>query len=212
MKTTDKPYLKHDKNAPKFKLSGDKTVWKPTSILSPVPPALVTCGDMENSNILTIAWTGTINTIPPITYISVRPSRFSYSMIKNSGEFVINLPPTRIVKEVDFCGIYSGAKYDKFKKLNLTKQKASKVLVPLIKECPINIECKVIEVKSYGSHDMFIAEVLAVNVDTSCIDASGKFDIGKCNLLAFAHGEYKELGKTLANFGFSSKKNTKIKK
>lgn len=201
----------NDKNKKHFKLSGEKAVWKPTSILSPIPPALVTCGDMDNSNIITIAWTGTINTIPPITYISVRPSRFSYEMIKKSGEFVINLPTTSIVREVDFCGIYSGAKHDKFKKLNLTKQKASKVLVPLIKECPINIECKVIEVKSYGSHDMFIAEVQAVNVDTACIDHTGKFDIDRCNLLAFAHGEYKELGKTLATFGFSSKKKTKKK-
>ncbi len=193
----------------KFKLSGEKTVWKPTSILSPVPPALVTCGDMEHSNILTIAWTGTINTIPPITYISVRPSRYSYQKILQSREFVINLPTTNIVREVDFCGIYSGAKYDKFKKLNLTKQTASKVLVPLIKECPINIECRVMEVKSYGSHDMFVAEVLAVNVDSACIDKSGKFDIGRCNLLAFAHGEYKALGKTIATFAFSSKKKKK---
>ncbi len=184
----------------------EKTVWGGTVITAPVPPVMVSCGDTESSNIITIAWTGTVNTKPPMTYISVRPCRHSYGIIKEKGEFVINLTPTSLIKTADYCGIYTGAKVNKFEKCALTKVKAAKLDCPMIDECPVNIECKVKEIIPLGTHDMFLAEIVAVNVDSSLIDKDGKLHLEGAGLSAFAHGDYYALGKKLAPFGCSVKK------
>ena len=186
-----------------------KMKWKGGALVAPVPPVMVSCGNMESSNILTIAWTGIINTIPPKTYISVRPSRHSYNLIKDSGEFVINLTPSRLVKEADYCGIYTGAKVDKFEKCRLTKEEAQSVACPLIAESPMSLECKVTDIIPLGTHDMFLADIVAVNVDEKLIDDKGKLDLSRAGLTAFAHGEYYELGKKIGYFGFSAVKKKK---
>ncbi len=186
-----------------------KIKWKGGALIAPLPPVMVSCGDMEKSNIITVAWTGIINTIPPKTYISVRPSRHSYGMIKESGEFVLNLTPSSLVKTADYCGIYTGAKVDKFAKCNLTKEKASKVSCPLIGESPLSLECKVIEVIPLGTHDMFLADIVATDVDEALIDKNGRLDLSRAHLAAFAHGEYFELGKKIGQFGFSTNKKKK---
>ena len=183
-----------------------KVAWKGSTLLGPVPPVMVSCGDMEDSNIITIAWTGILNTIPPKTYISVRPSRHSYNIIKERGEFVINLTPASLVKEADFCGIYTGKKVNKFDRCKLHKQKASMLDCPMIEESPLSLECRVSDIIPLGSHDMFIADIVAVNVDDALLDKDGKLCLDKARLAAFAHGEYFELGKKIGNFGFSVKK------
>ena len=188
-----------------------KTKWKGGALIAPLPPVMVSCGDMENSNILTVAWTGITNTVPPKTYISVRPSRHSYGIIKESGEFVINLTPASLIKTADYCGIYTGAKVDKFAKCNLTKEAAREVACPMIAESPMSIECKVTNVIPLGSHDMFMADIVAVNVDDSLLDKNGKLDLARAGLAAFAHGEYFELGKKIGYFGFSAAKKKKGK-
>lgn len=186
-----------------------KIKWKGGALIAPLPPVMVSCGDMEKSNIITVAWTGIINTIPPKTYISVRPSRHSYNIIKESGEFVLNLTPSKLIRSADYCGIYTGAKVDKFAKCGLTKEKSSGVSCPLIAECPLSLECKVTEVVELGTHDMFMADIVAVNVDDTLIDKNGKLDLGRAGLAAFAHGEYFELGKKIGRFGFSTDKKKK---
>lgn len=186
-----------------------KQNWKGGALIAPVPPVMVSCGNMENSNILTIAWTGIINTIPPKTYISVRPSRYSYNIIKESGEFVINLTPTSLVRSADFCGIYTGAKVDKFKKCNLHKEPAKNVSCPTIAECPISLECKVTNVIPLGTHDMFLADIVGVDVDENLLDKNGKLCMEKASLCAYAHGDYYELGKKIGKFGFSTDKKKK---
>ena len=188
-----------------------KRTLKGGALLSPLPPTMVSCGDMENSNIITIGWTGILNTIPPKTYISVRPTRHSYEMIKQKGEFVINLTPSKLVKEADYCGIYTGKKVDKFAKCKLTKIKGTQVDAPMIEECPISIECKVTDVIPLGSHDMFMADIVAINVDEDLFDKEGKMHFEKANLIAYAHGEYYELGKKIGKFGFSTDKKKKKK-
>ena len=188
-----------------------KIKWKGGALIAPLPPVMVSCGDMESSNILTVAWTGITNTIPPKTYISVRPSRHSYNIIKNSGEFVLNLTPASLIKAADYCGIYTGAKVDKFAKCNLTKEEATEVACPLIAECPLSIECKVTDIIPLGTHDMFMADIVAVNVDDSLLDKNGKLDLARAGLAAFAHGEYFELGKKIGYFGFSAAKKKKGK-
>ena len=192
-----------------------KIKWRGGALLAPLPPVMVSVGDMEKSNIITIGWTGITNTIPPKTYISVRPKRHSYNMIKESGEFVINLTPKNLVKAADYCGIFTGAKVDKFAKCNLTKEAATEVKAPLIAECPLSLECRVTDVIPLGSHDMFLADIVAVNVDESLMDKEGKLHIEKAGLVAYAHGEYFELGKKIGKFGFSAtkkKKGNKAKK
>ena len=184
-----------------------KKVWKPGTFVYPIPAALVTSGDMENSNILTVAWTGILNTNPAIVYISVRPERYSYSLIKANKEFAINLTNKDLAYATDWCGVRSGSKFNKFKEMKLTKEKANFIKAPLIKESPVSIECKVIEEKSYGSHTTFIAEVLAINTDEKYIDDSGAFDISKCELIAYANGGYYLLGKKIGKFGYSVEKN-----
>ena len=166
---------------------------------------------MEKSNIITVAWTGILNTDPATVYISIKPERYSYNIIKEKKEFVINLTTKNLVKATDWCGVKTGKKVDKFKEMNLHKEKAKFVSCPMIKESPVSIECKVKEIKKLGSHDMFIAEVLAINSDEKYINEKGAFDISKCDLIAYSNGGYYTLGKKLGKFGFSvqKKKNKK---
>lgn len=189
-----------------------KTMWKPGTFVYPIPAVMVSCGDFENSNIITVAWTGILNTNPAMVYISVRPERYSYNLIKESGEFVINLTTESLAYATDWCGVKSGANVDKFKEMKLTKQKANFVKCPMIEESPVSVECKVKEIRDLGSHHMFVAEVLAINADDKYIDEKGGFDISKCNLMAYANGGYYPLGKKIGKFGYSvEKKKTKIK-
>ena len=183
-----------------------KIQWKGGALLAPVPACMVSCGTMEKPNIITIAGTGIINTHPPKTYISVRPTRHSYPIIKESGEFVINLVTKDLVRKADSCGVYTGAKLDKFKKYSLTPERASKVSCPMIAESPVNLECRVTQVIPLGTHDMFLAEIVAVNVEESLLDENGKLSLGRARLIAYSHGDYLELGKKVGKFGYSVKK------
>lgn len=189
-----------------------RTIWKPGTFIYPVPAALISCGTMEKSNIITVAWTGILNTNPAMVYISVRPERFSYNLIKDNKEFVINLTTKELAYATDWCGVRSGAKYDKFKEMHLTKGKAKFVKCPIIEESPVSIECKVKEIKELGSHHMFIAEVLSIDADNKYIDVNGTFDISKCNLIAYANGGYYCLDKKIGKFGFSVQKKKNKKK
>jgi len=188
-----------------------KKEWKPGTFIYPIPAVMVTSGNMEKSNIITVAWTGIINTNPAMCYISIRPERYSYNLIKESGEFVINLTNEKLAYATDWCGVKSGAKFDKFKEMHLTKEEANFIKAPLIKESPVSIECKVIEEKDFGSHTMFTAEVLSIDADEKYIDEKGAFDISKCDLIAYANGGYYTLGKKVGKFGFSVKKKGKNK-
>lgn len=172
---------------------------------------MVSCGDMEKPNIITVAWTGILNTIPPKTYISVRPQRYSYNLIKESGVFTINLTPTHLIRAADYCGMYTGAKVDKFAKCNLTPEAGINVSCPSIAECPISLECRVSDIVSLGTHDMFIADIVTVSVDESLLDEKGKLCLERAKLVAFAHGEYYEVGKSIGKFGFSAVKKKKKK-
>lgn len=183
-----------------------KVMWKPGTMVYPLPVVMVSCGTIEKANIITIAWTGTICTDPAMTYISIRPERYSYEIIKNTKEFVINLTTKELAYATDWCGVRSGAEYDKFKEMNLTKEKAKFVSCPMIKESPVSIECKVVEIKELGSHHMMVAEVLAVNAEEKYLDENGKFCLEKCNLITYSHGQYYTLGENLGKFGFSVKK------
>lgn len=186
-----------------------KVMWKPGTFLYPIPAVMVSCGTMEKSNIITVAWTGILNTNPAMVYISVRPSRYSYDIIKKQGEFVINLTTKELVKATDWCGVNSGKNHDKFKEMNLHKEKANFVECPMIKESPVSIECKVKEIKELGSHTMFMADVLAINSDEKYIDKNGAFDISKCDLISYNNGGYYSVGKKLGKFGFSVQKKRK---
>ena len=186
-----------------------RVVWKPGTFIYPIPAVMVSCGNMEKSNIITVAWTGILNTNPATCYISVRPERHSHNIIKESGEFVINLTNKNLAFATDWCGVKTGAKVDKFKEMNLHKEKAKFVKVPLIKESPVSIECKVKQIVPLGSHDMFVAEVLSIDVDDRYIDEKGAFDISKCDLIAYANGGYYPLGKKIGKFGFSVEKKSK---
>ncbi|WDV47108.1 flavin reductase family protein [Clostridiaceae bacterium M8S5] len=190
-----------------------KTTWKAGNMIYPLPAVMVSCGNCEeNYNIITIAWTGTICTNPPMTYISIRPSRYSYDIIKETGEFVINLTTEALVKSTDYCGVKSGRDFDKFSDMNLSIEKATKVNSPMIGESPVNIECKVTDIIKLGSHDMFMAEVLAVNIDDTYLDENDTFCLDKANPICYSHGNYFGLGKKLGRFGFSvAKKKKKIK-
>lgn len=188
-----------------------RKIWKAGTFEYPLPAVMVSCGTMEKSNIITVAWTGILNTNPAMVYISVRPTRYSYNLIKESKEFVINLTNKQLAYATDWCGVKSGEKYDKFKEMKLHKEKAKFVKAPLIKESPVSIECKVKNIIKLGSHDMFVAEVLSIDADDKYIDEKGTFDISKCDLIAYANGGYYPLGKKIGKFGFSVQKN-KIKK
>lgn len=178
----------------------------PGALTAPIPPAMVTVGDFENSNVLTIAWTGILATVPPKTYISVRPSRHSYNMLKEGGECVINLPSVSLAKTVDFVGIYTGKKMDKFERCNLTKKKSEKVAPPTIAECPVALECRVTDILPMGSHDVFIADIVSVSCHEDILDSDGKMHFERADLLAYAHGEYYSLGERVGRFGFSTDK------
>lgn len=186
-----------------------KVMWKPGTFEYPIPAVMVSCGTMEKSNIITVAWTGIICTNPAQVYVSIRPERYSYNIIKDSGEFVINLTNEKLAYATDWCGVRSGSKYDKFKEMKLTKEKANFVRCPMIKESPVSIECKLKEIRDLGSHHMFIADVLAINSDEQYINEKGAFDISKCELIAYANGGYYKLGRKIGKFGFSVKKNKK---
>lgn len=186
-----------------------KTIWKSGTFIYPLPAVMVSCGDMEKSNIITVAWTGIMNTNPAMCYISVRPERYSYNIIKETREFAINLTTKELAYATDWCGVKTGAKVDKFKEMKLTKQKAENIKCPLIEESPISIECKVKEIKELGSHHMFIADVLSIDVAEKYIDDKGAFDISKCELIAYANGGYYELDKKIGKFGYSVQKNLK---
>lgn len=189
-----------------------RKIWKAGTFVYPIPAALISCGTMEKSNILTIAWTGIINTDPAMVYISVRPNRYSYNIIKKNKEFVINLTNKDLAFATDWCGVRSGKDYDKFKEMKLHKEKAKFVKCPIIKESPVAVECKVKEIVELGSHHMFIAEVLSIDVDEKYMDDKGSFDISKCNLIAYANGGYYPLGKKIGKFGYSVQRKKKKKK
>ena len=189
-----------------------KESWKGSVITCPLPPVLVSCGTLEKPNVLTVAWTGILCTQPPVTYISLRRERYSYDIIRESGEFVINLPTAVLVRAVDFCGVKSGRNTDKLKETGLTCAKASGVSAPLIVQSPVNIECRVREIIPLGSHDMFMADIIRLDTAKELIDGSGRLALDKAGLLAYAHGEYFALGAKLGSFGFTVRKNKKKKK
>ena len=184
-----------------------KQNWKPGNMLNPVPAVMVSVADKNGkANIITIAWAGTICTNPPMVSISVRPERYSYSMIEETGEFVINLTTKELVRACDYCGLKSGRDVDKFKEMNLTQLKMDKVKAPGIAESPVNIQCKVVKKEELGSHHMFIAEVLGVTIDEKYMDDTGKFHINDTGLVMYSHGEYFLMGEKLGKFGYSVKK------
>ena len=189
----------------------NKRLLKPSSILNPVPVVMVSCGEtMDEYNIITVAWTGTVCSNPPMCYISMRPERHSYDIIKRTGQFVINLVTTDLVSRTDWCGVRSGKKFNKFLETDLTPVKASKVKAPLIYECPVNIECEVKQIIPLGTHDMFLAEVVAIHADERLFDRkTDELQLYKANLAAYSHGQYFGLGKILGKFGFSVQKQTK---
>lgn len=180
--------------------------WKGSVLLAPVPPALVTCGTPDHPNILTVAWTGIVCTHPAMTYISVRPSRHSYRLIEETGEFVINLPTSAMAKIVDLCGMKTGAKVNKARLCGLNLIPSESVSVPSIEECPVSLECRVTEAKPLGTHTMFLAEITGVSVDERFVSSKGKLNLQQAGLLAYAHGEYFALGRKCGDFGFSVRK------
>lgn len=190
-----------------------KQVWKPGNMLYPLPAVMVSVADEKgNSNILTVAWTATVCTNPPMLSISVRPERYSYNAIVNMGEFVVNLTTKDLVYATDFCGVRSGRDIDKFEYLKLTKINGDKVKAPLIGESPVNIECKVNHIEKLGSHHMFVADVLAVHASEEYMDENGKFDLTLAKPIVYSHGEYYCLGEKLGKFGYSVAKDRNKKK
>ena len=185
-----------------------KQNWKPGNMVYPLPAVMVSVGDKNGEkNIITVAWTGTICSSPAMLYVSVRPERYSHRMIKETGEFVVNLTTTDLARATDYCGVRSGKDVDKWKEMNLTQGKATELqYAPIIEECPVNIECVVEEVKELGSHDMFIARVVNVQVSDEYLDESGKFCLNETGLMAYSHGEYLGLGEKIGTFGYSVKK------
>lgn len=189
-----------------------KAEWRPGNMLYPLPVVMVSVADEEgHDNIITVAWAGTVCTNPPMVSISVRPERYSYKMLTDTREFVINLTTEKLAFATDYCGVKSGRDVDKFKELRLIREKASHVGVPMIGESPVSIECRVREIQEYGSHSVFTADVLAVHVDTAYMDEKGKFDLASANPIVYSHGEYYGLGKKLGTFGYSIKKKRKKK-
>lgn len=183
-----------------------KINWKPGTLLAPAPPALVTSGDGERSNVFTAAWTGIVCSEPPMTYVSIRRERFSHGIISETREFVINLPCEAIARATDLCGVRSGRDGDKFALAGLTREPSHLVAAPTIAECPVSLECRVREIIPLGSHDMFLADIVSVGVDPRFVDEKGALHMEKCGLLAYAHGAYFGLGKQLGTFGFSVRK------
>lgn len=187
--------------------------WKPGNMLYPVPAVMVSCQRPgEKPNIITIAWAGTICSDPAMVSISIRPERYSYDIIRETGEFVINLTTRETTFATDYCGVKSGRDVDKFKEMNLTPSPSREISAPGIEESPVNIECKLKEIIKLGSHDLFLAEVVAVSVDESLMDENNKFHLNDAGLVAYSHGEYFELGEKLGKFGYSVEKKAKSKK
>lgn len=188
-----------------------KVNWKPGTMIYPVPAALITVGSSEEDfNVLTIAWTGTVCSDPPMCYISVRPGRHSYTALVKNMEFVVNVTTESLAKATDWCGVRSGREYNKFKEMGLTLGKADKVSAPIIEEAPINIECKVKDIISLGSHDMFLAEVVNVKADEAYLDKeSGAFDLSKAKPICYSHGFYYKVGEKIGKFGWTVEKNKK---
>ncbi len=189
-----------------------KVQWKGGTFIYPIPAVMVSCGTMEESNIITVAWTGILNTNPAMCYISVRPERYSHNIIKENGEFAINLTTRQLAYATDWCGVKSGRDVDKFKEMKLTKERANIIKAPLIKECPVSVECKVKEIVPLGSHDMFVAEIVAIDADEKYINEKGAFDISKCDLIAYANGGYYPLESKIGKFGYSVQKKSKTAK
>lgn len=190
-----------------------KQIWKPGNMLYPLPAVMVSCmREGERPNIITVAWAGTVCTSPAMVSISVRPERYSYDIIRESGEFVINLVTKDLVYATDYCGVRSGRDVDKFKKMHLTEQPSAKVRAPGIAESPVNIECKVTQITPLGSHHMILAEVVAVGADEAFMDENGKFQLNQTGLVAYSHGEYFLLGKKLGSFGYSVRRKEHKKK
>ena len=184
-----------------------KINWKPGNMLYPLPAVMISCQEKnQKPNIITVAWAGTVCSDPVMVSISVRKERYSHDIIKNSGEFVINLVTEDLTYATDYCGVKSGRDTDKFKKCNLTPIAIEGVNAPAIKESPLNLACKVKEIKELGSHDMFIAEVVGVTVDDKYMNENGKFELNSSKLVAYSHGEYFGLGKKIGKFGYSVKK------
>ncbi len=181
-----------------------KREFKGSEMISPLPAVMVSLGEGEEANIITVAWTGIINSRPPMTYVSIRKSRHSHDILMKTGEFVINLTTEDLLKATDWCGVKSGRDVDKWKEMKLTKEEASEVGCPMIAESPVNLECRVTEVRELGSHDMFMAEIVKVHVDEEIIDEDDRFDVVKAGLLAYIHGHYYAINrKPLGRFGFS---------
>ena len=184
-----------------------KQSWKPGNMLYPLPVVMVSAADKEGrDDIITVAWAGTVCTNPPMVSISIRPERYSYHMIRETGEFVINLTTEELAFATDYCGVRSGRDVDKFKETGLTREKAEKVKAPMIAEAPVSIECKVKEIRELGSHHMFIAQVAAVHADEKYMDEKNRFDLNRARPIVYSHGEYLGTGKKLGTFGYSVKK------
>lgn len=189
-----------------------KEKWKGSALLTPLPAVLVGCGSGDSPNLITVAWTGILCSHPPKTYISLRKERYSYDIIKKNGVFTINIPSSDLVKSVDFCGVKSGREVNKFEQCALSFQKCFEIDTISVNECPISLECKVSDIIPLGSHDMFLADIVAVDVDDSVL-VNGRLDVDKCKPFAYSHGEYYKLGKKLGSFGYSvMKKSTKRKR
>ena len=182
-----------------------KIAWKPGTLLYPVPPALVSCGTVQQPNALTVAWTGIVCSDPAMTYISLRPSRYSYGLIQASGEFAINLTHAALARAADFCGVRSGRDTDKFRQMGLEAEACTQISPPMIAQSPISLECRVQQILPLGSHDMFLSRIVAVNVREDLVDAAG-LHLERSGLVAYAHGHYYVLGKQLGKFGYSVQK------
>lgn len=190
-----------------------KIQWKPCTLLYPVPSVMVTCRNKDGKdNIITVAWVGTVCSNPPMLYISVRPERYSYNIIKETGEFCVNLTTKRTARATDFCGVKSGRDVDKFKEMKLTKGEAKNINAAIIEECPVNIECKVNNVIELGSHHMFIADVVGINVEEKLIDEKGKLRLEDADMITYSHGKYYTLDKELGFFGYSIAKKKNIRR
>lgn len=190
-----------------------KQFWKPGNMLYPLPAVMVSCQrENEKPNIITLAWVGTVCSDPAMVSISIRPERYSYDIIKETGEFVINLTTAELAKATDYCGVRSGRNVDKFAEMKLTPSPSQKIHAPGIKESPVNIECRVTQIIKLGSHDMFLAEVVGVDVDEDCLDQNGKFHLNETGLIAYSHGEYFSLGEYVGKFGYSVRKNPPAEK
>mgnify|MGYP001771303548 FL=1 len=183
-----------------------RQVWKGSTLLNPEPPVLVSCGSPEKPNLITVGWCGTICTQPPMVSISVRPERYSHHLIQESGEFVINLPTESLTRVVDWCGVKSGRDVDKFAAMHLSALPAAQVGTVLLEQSPVNLECKVTQCIPLGSHDLFLAEVVAVDVDESLLDETGKLCLNRAKLIVYSHGDYLALGRRLGRFGYSVRK------